>query len=330
MSDIVINGTTYNSVESITVKDTSGSDVLYTKGQSESVLYNENLLFNQEFKVNQKGSTKYVATGSTIPTFYTCDRWIRDRYIEAGYDSSNNFYIKNTKTDNPYYFGQFIYNHTKLLGNKATFWLSTSTQDYTFTFNTLPEDTSTITQNTVLESFDTDFGGVQLEWRKTHFIINIKLNPSKTLTLKGAKLEVGDKFTGFVKKDEYDELVECMRFLQAPIDKNQWRIGSMYTTSTEKTFTLLFDFYPMIKNPNVLTYSNSSNNTTLRYRSGTTTSEWLAVRSYGVGSWQGGRTKFFNFGINGTFSDELGENTSSRQIVEVGMQNLSFEAEITD
>ena len=33
MSDIVINGKTYNGVESITVRDTSGSDIKYTKGE---------------------------------------------------------------------------------------------------------------------------------------------------------------------------------------------------------------------------------------------------------------------------------------------------------
>lgn len=36
MSNIVINGTTYNGIESITVKDTSGSDVKYTKGERPS------------------------------------------------------------------------------------------------------------------------------------------------------------------------------------------------------------------------------------------------------------------------------------------------------
>lgn len=36
MSNIVINGTTYNGIESITVKDTAGSDVKYTKGDRPS------------------------------------------------------------------------------------------------------------------------------------------------------------------------------------------------------------------------------------------------------------------------------------------------------
>ena len=126
---LVVGGTTYTYEPETTIYITPDNG-------SGGNTYNENLLFNQEFKINQKGFTTYTGSGTASnPTFYTCDRWYRDKLLTAGYDSSNNFYIKNTSTT-PYCFGQFIYSHIKLLGNKATFWLSKSTQDYNFTFNT--------------------------------------------------------------------------------------------------------------------------------------------------------------------------------------------------
>ena len=290
--------------------------------------YQENLLINQEFKINQKGQTLYEGSGKSVNSQIVCDRWFKDKYTEVGYNSDSNLYIKNTSATTQYGFGQFILNHDKLLGKNLTFWLSCENQDYTYTFSPLPTDTSILEKNTVLESFETDFGFIRLEWRKSHFIVNIVLNPSATLTIYRAKLEIGTTFTGFKEKEYHTELLECLPYLQGPFSRYQWVPVCCTRTKTETIYDIVMTLYPMIKSPKLLV-NNANKEIQVIELDGTSAKK--TFNTYGDGDLTiNGCNKCISFSIYEDNAELLGDNTSLNYWSMLKTYDIFFEAEVSE
>lgn len=185
---------------------------------------NPNLLINQDFKINQRGQTEYTAAG------YTVDRWkitlagpntISVQPISAGLKiSSNELGCRLQQT----------------LESPETY----SAKTLTFTIS-LSSDCTGLFHMWIFGQAPTDSGSTTYAYKTFK---NVKANTpiSITATLpddnrflaaqfmvesgiaipRFAKMELGDRFTGFYPTDPATELAKCQRYLFAP-----WRTGGL-------------------------------------------------------------------------------------------------------
>ena len=183
----------------------------------------KNYLYNQEFTINQREKTLYpVDTAKS----YCVDRWQKDLDVEVTYTNSTAVTtISNKSTTQLEGITQYIADDTTLLGKQVTFTVKTTEGTYSMTTEPLPLTPKTTHKNTIIQTQETSFGALQIEFAKTHFLVRILINPATsdtdytTITPIYAKLEQGLNFTGIDYKDKYSYLQECCQFYQ----KNPFR-----------------------------------------------------------------------------------------------------------
>lgn len=202
--------------------DTSGG----SSGGSGTVIQ-KNYLYNQEFTINQREKTLYpVGTADS----YCVDRWQKGADVEVTYTNSTSVTtISNKSTTQLEGITQYIADDTTLLGKQVTFTVKTTEGTYSMTTDPLPLTPKKTHKNTIIQTQNTSFGALQIEFAKTHFLVRILINPATsdtdytTITPVYAKLELGVSFTGIDYKDKYSYLQECSQFYQ----KNPFR--TLYT-----------------------------------------------------------------------------------------------------
>lgn len=183
----------------------------------------KNYLYNQEFTINQREKTLYpVDTADS----YCVDRWQKGADVEVTYTNSTAVTtISNKSTTQLEGITQYIADDTTLLGKQVTFTVKTTEGTYSMTTEPLPLTPKTTHKNTIIQTQNTSFGALQIEFAKTHFLVRILINPATsdtdytTITPVYAKLEQGLNFTGIDYKDKYSYLQECSQFYQ----KNPFR-----------------------------------------------------------------------------------------------------------
>lgn len=171
---------------------------------TEDRVINKNFLLNSEFKINQRGAATYKSTSRTLH-LYTVDRW-RIFGKNASFDPTTKQAIIYLTQK----FTQIIETPDYLKGKMVTATLVVDSIIESISM-VLTDGVNTLTQELV--------NGVNsismlVDENSTHIEMGLLgIVHIAAANLKYAKLEIGDKYTGYYYKSYEDDLLECQRYL---------------------------------------------------------------------------------------------------------------------
>lgn len=155
---------------------------------------NPNLLINPDFKINQRGATRYEKQG------YSVDRW-KIWNVTVTPSTSGGITVKNDKYTDTGTFVQPLENATE--GDST---LSCYVTSVSGTVTMVTDDNSQVVLKQGLNVVHTS--------KSTKNFI-IFLNQGTSITLKWVKLEQGKVATSFVEPNISDELDKCLRYFES-------------------------------------------------------------------------------------------------------------------
>lgn len=155
---------------------------------------NPNLLINPDFKINQRGATRYEKQG------YSVDRW-KIWNVTVTPSTSGGITVKNDKYTDTGTFVQLLENATE--GDST---LSCYVTSVSGTVTMVTDDNSQVVLKQGLNVVHTS--------KSTKNFI-IFLNQGTSITLKWVKLEQGKVATSFVEPNISDELDKCLRYFES-------------------------------------------------------------------------------------------------------------------
>jgi len=289
---------------------------------------NPNLLYNPDFKINQREKTYYEPF---IARLNIVDRWMKDaKSIINIVDGVLTF--ANSSTTDPSGIVQFVPDHSNLLGKKATFSVKLIDNEtiYSLTVD-IPPKNQTITQNSVIGTLSTDFGAISIEYGKANFFVRIMANCPESeenityLTPEWAKLEIGDTFTGYEPVNPHDELEKCYRFYQKTPNEAIFQPAYIYYESGLTKFVINCTLArPMYAKPSVK-YSETS----LSYFSEGSPCQDFISDDYYVGNYTpDNRIFLLEFGKQEDNTAILNGQTELYKMCWAKLTQFEFEAEI--
>ncbi len=174
---------------------------------------NPNLLINPDFRINQRGLTKYTGTASG----YTVDRWWKGfQYLPTSGDvvvttsESGSITITNS-TDKTITFAQKVENSRFLYGKTVTASARIDGVTYMATGTVLTTGKGTILLGESSSKFNfTVYQDCSIE----RFDFEFHIASGVTVTIDWAKLEIGGIATLFCPPDPATELAKCQRYYQ--------------------------------------------------------------------------------------------------------------------
>lgn len=160
---------------------------------------NENILINGEFDVNQRGSETY--TISSTETTYTLDRWASNTTGAVITKTDTGVSITASNTDVSF----FQYVEADVINRLLTF-------SVMFEDNTLEFITATLTDSEIFVA-DFETSKLQLSVAENGFCkVEIIVKANNSISLRYAKLEVGELWTLYTPQNIGKELLNCQRY----------------------------------------------------------------------------------------------------------------------
>lgn len=160
---------------------------------------NENILINGEFDVNQRGFETY--TISSTATTYTLDRWASNTTGAVIKKTDSGVSITASDTDVSF----FQYVEAEVINRLLTF-------SVMFEDNTLEFVTATLIDSEIFVA-DFEASKLQLSVAENGFCkVEIIVKANNSISLRYAKLEVGELWTLYTPQNVGDELLSCQRY----------------------------------------------------------------------------------------------------------------------
>lgn len=199
---------------------------------------NPNLLHNAEFKLNQRGKTTYEVTSTAD---FCVDRWRKDGSVIVTVLDDGGITFTNTLTTDVRCVSQYIHNSDLLFGQKITITMCTPEKTYVFTSNPLPAKNRTQSY-TAVQTFDTDFGYIEIYFGSKNFSIRLQQNPPTTaeeatpVTVNWVKVELGVNSTPLTPVSN-SELEKICKSFYTPANNGIISTGFVKYTSSKSEYT---------------------------------------------------------------------------------------------
>ena len=196
----------------------------YTKSETNDLIYNENLLVNGDFRINQRGLTKYKAYGNSV-NVYTADMW-RINYGTEVNINSNSITVKFIGQYSALL--QYVQNFEDLKGKTLT--LSVKVLNISHTSNVYLRAADAVNNPAIRISgsgitkvtFTMPTTATQLSTQ----IFNVNASGTEVvLDIEYMKLEIGDTATPNIPRPYAQELAMC----QMPLPTDKWGLSTTYS-----------------------------------------------------------------------------------------------------